>query len=129
MKANELMIGDWVYNSFTNENYQIWPQFFPQVYHQDKEMNRDLADANIHPIPLTPEILEKNGFESDTNMFGLCDYELSESYILENRGDRFCFVKRFPGHLHSTFHIIDVKYVHQLQHALRLCGISKDITL
>lgn len=85
-------------------------------------------DDDFTDYPLTPEILEKNGFESDTNMFGLCDYELSESYILENRGDRFCFVKRITGH-RSTFHIIDIKCVHELQHALRLCGIEKEIKL
>ena len=83
----------------------------------------------LDPIPLTAEILEKNGFESDTNMFGLCYYELSKSYIIDNRGDRFCFVKRFPGLRDSTFHVIDVKYVHELQHVLRLCGISKEIVL
>ena len=120
MKANELMIGDWVQPCSRSYPVQV------ETLSADT-INGDM-DATFDPIPLTPEILEKNGFESDTNIFGLCDYELSESYILENRGDRFCFVKRIPGY-RSTFYIIDIKYVHELQHALLLCGIEKEIEL
>ena len=127
MKANELMIGDWVLvHKLTCKGHRV-----DYINEMEEEIGADgeIYDVcDIKQIPLTPEILEKNGFESDTNMFGLCDYELSESYILENRGDRFCFVKRIPSYS-STFHMFDVKYAHQLQHALRLCQIEKEIEL
>jgi len=132
MKRESLMIGDWVYvphdGNVTHYGQvkAIYESYISVKLGDDSWAG--VAEA-LKPVPLTAEILEKNGFESDTNMFGLCYYELSKSYIIDNRGDRFCFVKRFPGLRDSTFHVIDVKYVHELQHALRLCGISKEIVL
>lgn len=124
MKANELMIGDWVLCD--GKAYRVAE--IGGIVCIDNERELFAEPDQLQPIPLTPEILEKNGFESDNNVFGLCDYKLSESYILENRGDRFSFVKRIPNY-RSTFHMTDISYVHELQHALRLCGIEKDLTI
>ncbi len=135
MKAEDLMVGDWVTFNDCEPNeivpIKIAALGTSELYaHIDNNEVCDvIAYHELTGIPLTQEILEKNGFESDTNMFGLCDYELSKSYILENRGDRFCFVKRITGYPHSTFHVIDVKYIHELQHAFLLCGIDKEIVL
>ena len=117
------MIGDWMFSYGHSRQIEA-------IYDNERIQANciELSEDEFDPIPLTQEILEKNGFESDTNMFGLCDYELSESYILENRGDRFCFVKRIPGHS-STFHIIDIKYVHELQHVLKFFEIEREIKL
>lgn len=123
MEIKDLMIGDWVYDSVADTTFKVYPRFFSQWYNKPEQF-----EATIQPVPLTAEILEKNWFKSDTNVFGLCDYELSERYILENRGDRFCVVKRILSY-GSTFHMVDVKYVHQLQHALRLLGIYKTIEI
>lgn len=30
MKANELMVGDWVYNRIADITFQVYPQFFSQ---------------------------------------------------------------------------------------------------
>jgi hypothetical protein len=130
MEAKDFMIGDYLKTSFGVAKIISIDKVGITLENKDGEFDIDFydEDAWMQEIPLTPEILEKNGFESDNNMFGLCDYELSESYILENRGNRFSFVKRIPGHS-GTFHIIDVKYVHQLQHILRLCRIKKEIII
>lgn len=71
MKVNQLMIGDWVmpriwgadsepnkivgiqYNSYRGKDYVDWV---------DCEVWDELNMDDIKPIPLTPEILEKNGF-------------------------------------------------------------------
>ena len=67
----------------------------------------------LDPIPLTPEILEKNGFK-DIDKEDNCDgYD-----IYWTTGDGFS-INTQDLHLH---------YVHELQHALRLCGIEKEIT-
>lgn len=81
----------------------------------------------LDPIPLTVEFLEKNTSESNKNVFGGMNYALNADFFVENRGDRFCLSRRMAGHKYSTFWICDIHYVHELQHALRLCGITLDI--
>lgn len=63
----------------------------------------------LEPIPLTSEILEQNGFEVKVGPGG--KYQLTIEGVS-------CRV---------DFNII--QYIHDLQHALRLCGIEKEIKL
>lgn len=89
---------------------------------------KDLADG----IPLTPEILEKN-FGKPYPRGGFHNYRMEKdetiAFVIEDRkvsaapDNRVVFC-RVPG-----TYICDVNYVHELQHALRLCGIDKDIEL
>lgn len=125
MNCEELQIDDWVEYNGLNQKVKEISGLDNEIY---LTMDECVDCAEVNPIPLTAEILEKNGFESDNNMFGLCDYELSENYILENRGDRFCFVKRIPRH-YGTFHIIGIKYLHELQHVLKFFEIEREIKL
>ena len=86
----------------------------------------------LEPIPLTPEILEKN-FGKYYNRGGFHCYSISKDekihYMVEDRhpsaapDNRIVFC-RVPG-----VYICDVNYVHELQHTLRQCGIDKDIEL
>ena len=80
---------------------------------------KDLADG----IPLTPEIMEKNGMSM--NPYGEYFAE-DKNYFLElSREDEgFFWTINF-----NEYTIIPLNYVHELQHALRLCGIDKEITL
>ena len=134
MKVNELMIDDWVHykgkmpcrvvsiigNSIKFDNGT------PQEWMSDVE--------NFTPIPITPEILEKN-FESTqlpddpygAYFFGRNDY--IEVYIKEY-SDGLWQVQVDEvemGGLPSW--LMYVSNVHELQHALRLCGINKEITI
>lgn len=119
MKANELMIGDWVYR--------------PDCYDQVKEIRhtgvigRDslrglIAFSELEPIPLTPEILEKNGFVYDLedklfeDIYPRISMLYAQYRLVENGGINY-------GEMS------EIKYVHELQHALRLCGITKEIEL
>lgn len=71
-----------------------------------------------NPFPLTPEILEKNGFaveSRDCHGEPLQYCELVDGLWIDISGENF-----FEGKL---------EYVHQLQHALRLCEIEKEIEL
>lgn len=138
MKANELMIGDWV-------------MINPISYYQVEQIRVEFGELRIYlkgtevfateneimPIPLTPEILEKNGifkhkFEGHLEeCYSTSANPISnEQFILWEETDRFELVLR---------HIVDnltysalrckVRYVHELQHALRVCGIEKTIEL
>lgn len=112
MKINELMIGDWV-NDSENE----------RSFHADKCLFEYCDDWDrIHPIPLTKEILKANGFresiEEDAYYFPERYEDLNKrGFALETEGD---------GRWMITDHQLMVfRYVHELQHTLRLCGLNE----
>ena len=77
---------------------------------------------NCKPIPITSEILEKNGFVR-SNVFVEWKYENDNVYMI---------YKPFPYlkiQTEECFVAFPCEYIHQLQHALRLCGIDKTIEL
>lgn len=96
-----------------------------------------LKAEHIEPIPLTPEILEKNGFDAPKAKVW------NDSWYWSNRKDvalelRESFglwymeivTKEQRSGLQSNRKLgIGFKYVHQLQHALRLAGVGKEIVL
>lgn len=121
MKANELMIGDWVQDrsgakiKIVNIEYHC-----TRVLLNGEELILACFEqANLMPIPLTPEILEKNGF--------------SDNYAYDDLSYAAGATGNIIGvHILGEGGIMDemyFKYVHQLQHALRLCGIEKEIIL
>lgn len=60
IQANQLRIDNWVYNSTTKENMLVYPMMIAQLSRLEKDGGHSV---NIHPIPLTEEILLKCGFE------------------------------------------------------------------
>ena len=81
---------------------------------------------NLKPIPLTDEIFEKNEFYYENNVGYVLEYynyEIiydtweHELRILKDR-EQILKIKTF-----------DKMCVHELQHALRLCGINKEIEI
>ena len=138
MKANELMIGDWVLcdenaqgeYEFDNVNYQ--PYQIKNGEDIDYAIERNLTgDADVYqPIPLTAEILEKNGWEyseyTGDEMFTWPlddDIEMPFRLVVDYNGNKYWITVGVGNYL------TPINYVHELQHALRLCGIEKDITL
>ncbi len=106
MKAEDLMIGDWVVGG-SEEPFKIGI-IDPDFLHWNE----------IQPIPLTPEILEKNGFSEN--------YREEDLSYAQSCGDVIGI------HIYGTNGLMEemyFKYVHELQHALRLCGIEKEIEL
>jgi len=148
MKAKELMIGDWVQISEFCKYHGAIGRIKTLIEHKDNENAyfkvflqnntihigiEDICSDDIRPIPLTPEILEKNGFEKALQ---LSNTEPSD--IDEEGNKHYSYNKTFwgwwqPDNILSIpangLGWLNIKYVHQLQHALRLCGIEKEITL
>ena len=106
-----------------NENEVLLYQIkFPngEIQYADKD--------NIVPIPLTPEILEKNGWKKEVMSRGvknshwvytkpdIKEYGYFPIYIEKGIGDEFD-VYPFTGN-HVCTQIAYIKYVHQLQHLL-----------
>ena len=124
MKANELMIGDWVKCTDPRcEGHQV-----DLIDNGNEEVGLDGEIdnfENIIPIPLTPEILEKNGFKNRGAQF-FCD----NIGMIWWKDNIFMFSKYTRHEDLPTENIsINIGYVHELQHALKLCGIDKEVEL
>lgn len=142
MKANELMIGDWVRSD--NETTQV-----TDIVTDHREMLCSVScadratydDVGLQPIPLTAEILEKNRFEElmsegerVAEMFGRKPHPTGVWMYCFGRFDSVAYVPE-RSFLRIKFmegcqaDIANIKYVHELQHALRLCGVEKEVVL
>ena len=128
MKATELQIGDWI----------LYGDKPVKVLQLSENSKYDW----VKPIPLTPEILEKNGFSPET--------------FLTAEWEKKVYFKEFPGcvvepddsgkYIFGTTiywnktdgdgspidwgtmydsRIYNLQYVHELQRALRICGLDE----
>lgn len=150
MKAKELQIGDYV--NYRGQIIKVTSLYDKggsnEVGWSDKESVWVNAD-NVEPIPLTAEILEKNGFIKDvykdnrlTDMYHLLvptGFEV-RPFTIQVRLYRepvcgvstlvkcWGWLRQYNGGV-NDIHLCSANYVHELQHALRLCGIDKEIEL
>ena len=138
MKETDLMLLDWV----------LWKNRYVQIVRTCSVVysfgHRDvwLAHCNddnvvechdmskISPIPLTPEILEKNGWLNDPySRLSLQDGKWLEFYWHEHRLQKYWEgTDEWQNHtkqLELVFKAGSIFYVHELQHALRLCGLNE----
>lgn len=137
MKATDVMIGDWVVCNGT-------PMQIMEIFSDSITAECWPYDYNdLEPIPLTPEILAKNGFEKSTtySFYNAMEVEewnltLGKSVFTVTTPDNPEIqlkevLFRTPDLDNFFFHILYNKdlMVHELQHALRLCGIEKEIEL
>lgn len=137
MEAKELMIGDWVVYEGDTE-YSDPVKIEGMDIATDMLITSDRDDVGfdgVWPIPLTPDILKKNDFaliSSTYAFFDIDDNLYLEYYFFEHRLRKiFLGVDEWENHSKTrdiTFQCNCV-YVHELQHALRLCGIDKEIIL
>lgn len=144
MKAEDLMVGDFL----------RYKQDFPDTHLQGKIVKVcgirgrvdaiTIDDGNFHesehsdwlePIPLTPEILERNGFRSYGDSWYIpCDDENVRIgfhmyvTVLDIKTDNVSLYKKLPYGYRSTVKD-ETLSVHELQHALRLCEIDQEIVL
>lgn len=132
MDVIDLQLLDWL----------IWDNVTPcQVtaigcdYIETTKCGITLAESHLlKGIPLTPEILEKNGFENDFyHDESVADYHFVRLEGYSYRED-FILVTWCNGELNVVNDLIgEVKIhcenIHELQHALRLCGIDKEIEI
>lgn len=144
MKIEELSVGDWVMNLYANKPSRVigLRTMFQDTYeiiavsddtqYMLIEDNEELH--NYEPIPITPEILEKNGFErgeySEIRVYN--EWEIGEwdnpPYV-SVKLDIDRQVIRVTNRGRDMFIADKEVYVHQLQHALRLAGVEKEIEL
>ena len=141
MKAEDLMIGDWVLCD--GKSYQIAEIGGMVCLDAEEELFASLED--IEPIPLTPEILEKNGFKkSESDILSQTWAWAEKSEKIYNRWVQITFYNvpingvsyltkietcSSKGDGVNRLHSCDIESVHELQHCLKLVGIEKNIVL
>lgn len=127
MEAKDLMIGDWVYNHQKREcviaEIHKTSCYLITDFYGNGIIGKSYSSIDsLEPIPLTTEILEKNGFVR-SEVFVEWKYEYEDIYMLWKP---FPWLSVLSDGSELKF---PCEYVHQLQHALKLCGITKNIIL
>lgn len=132
MNVNDLMIGDWV---LVDDIHALgigamMPARVKQLYECGIIIDCGEGDEDCEifkPVPLTHEILVKNGLKECFD--GKIEYENfneDKNFLLE--------ITEEDGEVWWTINVAEyriakLEYVHQLQHAIRLLGIGKEIIL
>ncbi len=135
MRIEELSIGDWVCG--VHKEPRLTPPM--KVVGLGKswvnlEIDPEQGDpfefepSEIRGIPITPEILEKNGFvRKDKYRFVNIDMLSTVEKYGNKYYDYHNIYKKGKEYRPIRVRTDNVKYVHQLQHAIRLAGIDKEI--
>jgi hypothetical protein len=140
LKISDLSVGDWVYYGNGTTPYSI-----RSVYNTGVQECVVLNDSyfpegviaffdRLKPIPITAEILEKNGWSTD-GMYAFLridEHRHLEYYYHEHRLRKYyCGVDEWQNHakVYDITFAVHCYSVHQLQHALRLAGVGQEINL
>lgn len=111
MEAKELMIGDWV---------NIKGCEIAQIRDLKDLLNVELGIFVASGVHLTEEILKANGFQYGSHAYTYYPDEDSVEapfHILQSN--------RYGLRIDIPYRVVTLLYVHQLQHALRLCGLAE----
>ena len=135
LKISDLSVGDWVRCGQWNGRIQ-------RIAMHDGETVEVIIEADlgrlymykrvdeVYSIPITPEILEANGFVKNGGVYlwsnnkhrvFVCLKEPSHYVDIEDMDEQFVPI--------SSHIEVSQLYAHQLQRALRLAGVDKEINL
>ena len=128
MKAKELKIGDWVY-----VKVPITCEIMPckiEKFNNDKVLAGLIWSHydGLSPIPLTEEILEKNGWREDDEIWGI-DYTYGKlnAEVWQWGKEMVITISTSVGNDVCT--LAQIKYTHELQHLLWALGIDDDLKI
>jgi hypothetical protein len=144
LKISDLSVGDWV-------RYETMPTKVMTINGFDSVVRGKASNGNIviahidcfEPIPITAEILVKNDFVRRSDEFSIYEYTTLLGKILRTTQVFLTTPQCINVFLHDTtiergyihrektsvsIHRNEL-YVHDLQHALRLAGLDKEINL
>ena len=133
MNCKELQIDDWVEYNGLNQKVKEISGLDNEVY---LTMDECVDCTKVNPIPITQEILEKNEIEllevGDNGVATPAKYRNRyEKWLIHTKWkDTYLWYDRTT----KRWNLYDMNgaqftYVHEFQHALRLCGIEKDIKI
>lgn len=135
LKISDLSVGDWV-------RCRQWNGRIQRIAMHDGATVEVIIEGDcgqlymykqiyeINPIPITPEILEENGFVRNGGVYKLSDKK-HLVFVGLKEFSHFVDVEEMNGQFATKSSRIEVSqlFVHQLQHALRLAGVDKEIVM
>lgn len=128
MKVTDLMIGDLIFINNTPHKIQAIDSIDAEMQADDELYyigeDRYHSEDKVEGVPLTPEILEKNGFVFDCDFWTIANPRYNNVRMVTYYSIGDDVADAFLGHwAFDENYAID--YVHELQHALRLCGLNE----
>ena len=134
MNINELCIGDWI--SYINRKYKVI-QIDKEgiIYGQGSDFSAPgIAKQikSIDPIKITSEVLKHSFNDICIEVGGYWMTEI-DNYFVEFYPSTGTFIKytyivdEYNKYTQHIILLLNCYYMHELQHALRLAGIEKDI--
>lgn len=134
LKISDISVGDWV--EIDHEDFGWQPAqinvcgdlgigaYFKDI---DPEEEYDCTLSQARPIPITAEILEKNGFEKngEYNEWSTGNWD-DIPFIGISLSRQSMRIKNLGTDIFIENKVV---YVHQLQRALSLANVDKEITL
>lgn len=129
MKASSLMIGDWVYYNTCDPKPIKVESILNRAINIEPNGTTVLDENAIAPIPITEEILEKNidteyeHYENGHAIYGIGKYPKSIEITWFAKGGAEWTING------DEYGIMELCYVHELQHVLKLYGIEKEVII
>ena len=130
MKKSELKLGDWVLVGGSPIKIDELVEGIDTLSVYDDETNeiKDYSYDELTPIPLTEEILEKNGWREDDEIWDI-DYTFGQLHIefFSNGKEIEAMVSVTDGRDVCCLRLI--KHIHELQHLLCALGMDDDLKI
>ena len=125
IKCRALMVGDWITNrnGFPMQITNVGEDYAYATFegNEGDPWEFDDKDDQPQPIVLTPEILEKNGFIKVNSQRYDYGYPDTDCYVKVNPKKNMIHVNGRNANSNLYSH----SFVHELQRALRLCGLDE----
>ena len=141
LKISELSVGDWVKVILSKCDYDESDAVDAKVLsiegnsvgvgYDNSGIFMSALVEDLQPIPITAEVLEKNGFVKSDDFLHKIDLPDNILLGVRRQTDGYIFeLKREKRRIGELLVIIrGIRNIHQLQHALRLAGVDKEINL
>lgn len=126
MKKEDLMIGDWVLDTRTGKPMKVVEinYHFASLELEGEFGYQYRQYKDLQPIPNSEEFMDKN-FETWCD-----DWKIGNGWRIRNSYGNWDMGKLNDAYeTPSWWGMIDVREIHLLQHALKVCNIDKKLSL
>ena len=136
VNVKSLMVGDWVLHNGTPK--KVITNLADSVALEDTDNGYGLTyervrNEQMEPIPLTDEILAKNGFRRKRDFMQLGNFDKPRLILWHTEDNKILNHSKLECEIHhakaGTHVHLQCEFVHELQHLLRLCKIEKDVVV
>lgn len=151
MKAKELMINDWVKIDEPDKYAGSYGRIKSLYHHKEEDsayfdvfifgekglLMTDVCCDDLRPVPITKEMLKKNGFSNNeiwhNSFIDIENYHIDVQFGYGGKVDNIRIRENGKDSVipseKTNLYLAHIEYLHELQHAMKLCGIDKKFEL